>query len=103
MAASLNRGAVLMHPFVIGEMALGSLRQRRLIVEMLQSLPPAVVATADEVLELIVLTALAGTGICYVDAHLLASVRLTPDARLATRDRRLRAVADRLGLLASLG
>ena len=103
MMASLDRGTVLMHPFVVGEIALGSLRQRRVILDLLQSLPAAVVATSDEVLDLIERTALAGTGIGYVDAHLLASVRLTRDARIATRDRRLQAVADRLGLLAGLG
>jgi predicted nucleic acid-binding protein len=82
----LHQGRVLMHPFVLGELALGSLR---LVLESLQGLPNAIAASDAEVLVLIETAGLSGVGIGYVDAHLLASVRLTPDASLWTRDKRL--------------
>ena len=92
-----NKG-VLIHPFVAGELALGSLRQHDLVLEASQDLPQASVATDDEVLHLIGRNALSGSGIGYVDAHLLAAARLTPGVSMWTRDKRLHAVADRLGL-----
>lgn len=93
----LEAGNVLTHPFVIGEIALGSLRQPARILDALVELPRAIVATDDEVLSFIAVHALGGTGIGYVDAHILASARLTPGVRLWTRDRRLSAVAQSLG------
>jgi hypothetical protein len=94
----LDRGRVLAHPFVIGELALGNLRRRDLILGNLQDLPHATVATQEEVLKLIDEQSLHGIGVGYVDAHLLASVRLTVDAALWTHDKRLRAAADDQGL-----
>lgn len=96
----LEAGTILAHPFVIGELALGNLRQRALILDALRDLPQAIVATDDEVMNFIERHSLAGRGIGYVDAHLLASTRLTRDARLWTRDRRLSTLADGLGLSA---
>lgn len=87
---------MLAHPFVIGELALGQLRQRAAILDALAALPPAAAATDAEVLALIQRLALAGSGIGLVDAHLLAATLLTADARLWTRDRRLHRVAARL-------
>lgn len=98
----LNRGQVLGHPFVVGEVALGSLRQRGAIVAALKALPPATRAGDSEVMTLIEARALHGRGIGFVDAHLLAAVLLTPGARLWTRDRRLSRVAEELGLSAAL-
>ncbi|AEQ51866.1 type II toxin-antitoxin system VapC family toxin [Pelagibacterium halotolerans] len=98
----LGANRVLMHPFVLGELALGNLRQRNLILTSLADLPQCVVARDDEVLEFISLHALFGRGIGYVDAHLLSAAALTPEARLATRDRRLRDRAQSLGLAAAL-
>jgi predicted nucleic acid-binding protein len=94
----LDGGQVLVHPFVIGELALGNLRQRDLVLEALQNLPQASVATNPEVLHFIAQHELHGIGIGYVDARLLASVRLTAGASLWTRDKRLQAVANELGL-----
>ncbi len=102
LARLLNDGRVIAHPFVVGELALGSLRQRELILTALQDLPQAVVASDIEVLRFINQQALYGLGIGYVDAHLLASVRLTAGGSLWTRDRRLQSVADRLGVAAVL-
>jgi predicted nucleic acid-binding protein len=102
LARLLDDGRVIAHPFVVGELALGSLRQRELILTALQNLPQAVVASDIEVLRFIDQQALYGLGIGYVDAHLLASVRLTASGSLWTRDKRLQAVADRLGVAAVL-
>ena len=101
LASLLDSALVLVHPFVIGEMALGHLRQSDLVLGALQDLPQATVATDQEVLAFIRRHALPGLGIGYVDAHLLASTRLTADALLWTRDKRLLAVAERLGLAAT--
>lgn len=98
LAALLGRGMVAIHPFVTGEIALGNLRQRQQILSLLQGLPGATVARDDEVLTFIDSAGLAGQGIGYIDGHLLASVRLTADTRLWTRDRRLARVAHDLGL-----
>ncbi|MEI6027459.1 MAG: type II toxin-antitoxin system VapC family toxin [Betaproteobacteria bacterium] len=97
LVALLERADVLMHPFVVGEMACGSLRDRESILELLQDLPAAVVASPEEVLKFIKDQALHGKGIGYVDVHLLASVALTAGARLWTRDTRLRRIADLMG------
>ena len=96
LAELLERSTVLMHPFVVGEMACGSLRDRGAILELLQDLPGAVVAESDEVLQFIERHDLHGKGIGYVDVHLLASVALTEGAKLWTRDKKLGAVAQLL-------
>jgi predicted nucleic acid-binding protein len=99
LAGLLRSCRVLMHPFVIGELALGGLRADTQILALLQTLPEASVATDSEVLHLIAQHNLRGRGIGYVDAHLLAAARLTAGASLWTRDKRLRTVAEYLNLL----
>jgi predicted nucleic acid-binding protein len=94
----LERGEVLGHPFVTGEIALGHLRQRRLVLDALAELPQSTVASDDEVLSFIERKSLSGLGIGYVDAHLLAATALSPAATFWTRDKRLHAVARGLGL-----
>ena len=94
----LAAGGVLGHPFVIGELALGRLLDRDVVLSALQDLPQAEVATPQEVLHFVEEQRLFGRGIGYVDIHLLAGVRLTAGASLWTRDRRLHAVAESLGL-----
>jgi predicted nucleic acid-binding protein len=98
LAELLDTGTVLAHPFVTGELALGNLRQRDLVLNTLRDLPQASVATEQEVLRFINRHALFGLGIGYVDAHLLAAVQLTAGAALWTRDRRLHRAADQLRL-----
>lgn len=93
----LERSSVVMHPFVVGEIACGSLRDRESILELLQDLPPAVVANSDEVLQFIERHVLHGKGIGYVDVHLLASVALTEGAKLWTRDMKLHRIAAACG------
>ena len=95
----LNQCQVLAHPFVIGELALGNLQNRAAILGALQDLPQAPVATEGEVLSFIEQNALYGIGIGYIDAHLLAAVRLSPGATLWTRDKRLLAAGTGLGLV----
>ncbi|MFG1349268.1 type II toxin-antitoxin system VapC family toxin [Xanthobacter autotrophicus] len=98
LAELLEAGEILIHPFVLGELALGNFRNRGTILDALGDLPGAIVANDAEVLGLIEAASLRGRGIGLVDAHLIASVRLTPDTRLWTRDRRLGVVAAELGL-----
>ena len=100
LSGLLEGGRVLGHPFVAGELSLGNLRQRDLILTALQELPQATVASNEEVLHFINREALFGLGIGFVDAHLLTSARLTSHAQLWTRDRRLQTVATQLGLAA---
>jgi predicted nucleic acid-binding protein len=98
LAGLLDRGEVLMHPFVIGEIACGSLTHRRFTLDLLQHLPAVAVAESDEALGFIELRSLHGKGIGYVDIHLLASTALTSGGRLWSRDKRLAAAAAALGL-----
>jgi hypothetical protein len=98
LAALLVGGRVLTHPLVIGELALGSFRQRSAVLSGLSDLPAAVVATDAEVLGFIDRHVLFGRGVGYVDAHLLAAARLTAGATLWTSDKRLHGVANALGL-----
>jgi predicted nucleic acid-binding protein len=102
LAEMLADEQVLIHPFVIGEIAIGQVKDRERFIETLAKLPRAIMARLDEVLRLIDTRRLFGRGIGYIDAHLLASVRLTPDAQLWTRDRRLHAVAVELGVAAPM-
>ena len=92
LATLLQEGEVLIHPWVIGELACGNLRNRHQVLELLQGLPTATVASDTEVLLLIERDRLMGRGIGYVDAHLVAAARLS-HCRLWTQDRRLAAVA----------
>jgi len=95
----LDRGETFGHPWVTGELALGHLRGRSEVLRLLGQLPQAMVATAAELLEFIDRRQLFGLGIGYVDAQLLAATMLTDDGQLWTRDRRLRAAAEHLGVL----
>jgi len=98
LAGLLDNSAVLAHPWVIGELALGNLSRRDDVIGLIRGLPQATLATDDEVLGLIEQEALYGAGIGYVDAALLAATRLTSDTAFWTRDKRLSSVAARLGL-----
>jgi predicted nucleic acid-binding protein len=94
----LDDGIVLLHPFVLGEIALGNFRNRAGTLKDLRELPEAVVAEPDEVLHLIERETLFGLGLGYIDVHLLASARLMEDTKVWTRDRRLGAAAARMSL-----
>lgn len=103
LAELLNAGRVLTHPFVLGELACGNLKNREQVLSLLQDLPAAPVATDEEVLYFIEGRGLMGKGIGYVDAHLLASISVTGTGRLWTRDKRLDAVAGAIGLAFKTG
>ncbi|WP_081821580.1 type II toxin-antitoxin system VapC family toxin [Achromobacter sp. DH1f] len=96
----LNDESVLMHPFVVGELALGSLGRRETVMDALTLLPQVVRASHNEVMHFLQAERLFGKGIGYVDLHLLASTRLTPGATLWTKDKRLRSLASELSLFA---
>jgi predicted nucleic acid-binding protein len=98
LASELEAGRVLAHPFVIGEVACGTLRNRREMLDLLGRLPSAPMATHAEALDFLERRALMGRGVGFVDVHLLASAALAAPARLWTRDRRLAAIAIDLGL-----
>ncbi len=98
----LDRGEIVIHPFVIAELALGSLRERTKTLALLDLLPQAPVARLDEVRTMIEARRLYNLGIGLIDAHLIASVFLSPSTLLWTRDKQLRKVAEALNIHASL-
>ena len=98
LVALLNSSRVMVHPFVVGELACGNLRNRAEVLTLLKELPQAPIATDEEVLFFIERHALMGRGIGYVDAHLLAAVSLADAALLWTRDKRLLAVSKFLNI-----
>ncbi len=100
LAGLLDLGHVLMHAFVLGEIACGRLSDRTALLDLLRQLPAAVAADDEETLDFIERHRLHGKSLGYIDVHLLASVALTQGARLWTRDKRLHAVADELALSA---
>lgn len=95
LAERLERGEVCGHPFVAGELACGSLRQRAEILGLLAALPQAPTAGHNEVLTFVEEQELSGRGLGWIDMHLLASARLGGH-RLWTTDRALAAAAIRL-------
>lgn len=94
----LHDSRVVMHPFVLGELACGTIKNRREVLYLLSKLPAAPTVTDGEALAFIESRVLMGRGIGYVDVHLLASAALAGTVRLWTRDRRLAAVAADLDL-----
>jgi predicted nucleic acid-binding protein len=97
LSRHLTEGQVARHPFVVGELACGQIKNRSEILGLLTSLPCAEVATHEEVLQFIDTYRLMGKGLGYVDIHLLASAALTGIA-IWTLDRRLQQTATILGL-----
>jgi predicted nucleic acid-binding protein len=102
LVSLLTDGQVLVHPFVIAEIALGSLKSREAVLGALRDLPSALVATPEETLFLIEHERLFNRSIGYVDTSLLASARLQPGTTVWTRDKRLAKAADELGLSPNL-
>jgi predicted nucleic acid-binding protein len=102
MREHLSRGQIVIHPLIIAELALGSLRARRRTLTLLDLLPQVAVAQMSEVRSLIAAHHLYGLGIGVTDAHLIASAMINAPALLWTRDKPLRRVAERLGIHASL-
>ncbi|WP_020186634.1 PIN domain-containing protein [Methylopila sp. 73B] len=97
----LDDGQVLMHPFVLGEIALGSLPKRGVVLSTLGAIDQCEVASISEVEQLIETLDLWETGVGYVDVHLIASTIMMLDGALWTRDQRLKTAAERLGVAAA--
>jgi hypothetical protein len=102
MRKRLNEGQIVMHPFIIAELALGSLRKRTETLALLDLLPQVRVAQMNEVRLMIEARRLYHLGIGLIDAHLIASVFINSSTLLWTRDKRLRKAAEGLGIHASL-
>jgi predicted nucleic acid-binding protein len=102
LAQFLDRGDVVMHPFVIGELALGYVPRIAETLDELRRLPMVVVVDTEEVFTFIARRKLSGSGIGYVDAHLLAAAALARETFLWTRDKRLHTVAQSLSLAAEI-
>jgi predicted nucleic acid-binding protein len=97
LAGLLDAAQVWIHPFVIGELACGSLSRRTEVLGLLEALPKVPLVDHQEVLDFITVQRLHGRGLGWVDMHLLASARLA-DLPLWTRDRPLAAAATELSL-----
>ena len=94
----LRRGRTVLHPMILGEIALGSIKNRAAVLLELGELPQTRSASHDDVLDMIERLKLHNSGIGFVDAHLLASVQLIESGAIWTRDKRLHAQASRLDL-----
>jgi predicted nucleic acid-binding protein len=97
LVSLLNDGQVLTHPFVIGELAMGGLKNRSGTLALMRNLPRAEPAMDDEVHVLVERRMLMGRGLSWIDAHLLASAAIS-HARLWTLDRRLQEQAQAMGI-----
>jgi hypothetical protein len=93
----LNKALVMVHPFVVGELACGNLKYRGQILSDLEALPAAVSATHGEVMRMVELRKLWGLGIGWIDAHLLASALLS-NCLFWTLDERLAQAATAAGV-----
>lgn len=102
MREHLKRGGIAIHPFITAELALGSLRDRAKTLALLDRLPHVRVAQLSEVRLMIEARRLYGLGIGLIDAQLIAAVFLNPGTLLWTRDKRLRKVAEGLGVHATI-
>lgn len=98
LAELLDRSQVLTHPFVIGELACGNLRNRDEILRLLNDLPQSPVASPAETLYFIERNRLMGLGVGYIDIHLLAATALAENTMLWTGDKRLKKVASKMKL-----
>ena len=102
MEERLSRGQIVMHPFIVAEMALGSLHNRRTRLDEMESLLEVKVAQLHEVRHMIEAHTLYSKGIGLTDAHLIASCLMTPGTQLWTRDGNMEKVAKALGILVNL-
>ena len=102
MERRLSSGQIVMHPFIVAEIALGSLYNRRKRLDDMDALLEISVAQLHEVRHMIEAHALYSKGIGLTDAHLIASCLMTPGTQLWTRDAALKKVAKALGILFTL-
>jgi len=102
VARQLRRNNISTHPYIVTELALGNLREREKTISYLELLPVVKVVQTDEVRRMIDTHGLFRRGIGFVDAHLIASALISPHTVLWSRDRRLRDVAEGMGVGAGL-
>jgi len=102
MRRHLDQGQIVIHPFITAELALGSLKERRKTLALFDLLPQVRVARLNELRLTIETRRLYNLGIGLTDAHLIASLLIDSPTLLWTRDKRLRQVAENLGIHASL-
>ena len=102
MEKRLGNGQIVMHPFIVAEISLGSLRNRRKILEDMEALFEVRVAQLNEVRHMIEANTLYSKGIGLTDAYLLASCLMTPGTQLWTRDGAMEKVARALGIPVNL-
>jgi predicted nucleic acid-binding protein len=98
LARLLDDRQISTHPFIVGELAVGNLKNRDEILLMLNLLPVTKVASHEEALQFISNFSLAGRDLGYIDIHLLAALSLTPETSLWSKDKRLHAIAEDLSL-----
>jgi predicted nucleic acid-binding protein len=103
MRRQLDQRQIVIHPFIIAELALGSLKERAKTLALLDLLPQVRVARMSELRLMIEARRLYNLGIGLTDAHLIASTVIDSPTLLWTRDKRLRKAAETLGIHASLG
>jgi len=94
----LGAGELVTHSMVMGELACGNLRERAATMNLLDAIPKIGELTNGAVISRIEKDALAGRGIGFVDAHLLCAVKAKQGARLWTRDRGLKRIAEEFGV-----
>jgi predicted nucleic acid-binding protein len=102
MERYLGQGQIVMHPFIVAEISLGSLHNRQKTLDAMEALLEARVATLNEVRHMIERHALYSKGIGLTDAHLIASCLITSGTRLWTHDSAMKKVAAALGVLINL-
>jgi predicted nucleic acid-binding protein len=102
LAELVETSQLVMHPFVVGELAMGSLADRKLRLRLWAAMPTLPIVPLQEVLVLVETRRLYSRGIGYPDAGLLAASLVTPNTLLWTRDRRLSDIARELGVQAEL-
>ena len=102
MEGFLDRGQIVMHPFIVAEISLGSMHNRQKTLSDMEALLEVNVAALNEVRHMIESHSLYSKGIGLTDAHLIASCLMTPGTQLWTRDSALKSVAAALGILVNL-
>ena len=97
LAGLLDNGEVVIHPFIVGELACGNLANRKELLSLLHSLPAVERVEDDEILFFIEQHSPAGRGLGLIDVHLLVSSKVS-EHPLWTKDKRLAATAEEIGL-----
>jgi predicted nucleic acid-binding protein len=98
LVEQLELDGVGCHPLVVEELALGSIAQRDIVLDLLENLRKFPTARHDEILHLVVQRQLWGRGLSAVDVHLMAAVAVVEGAKLWTRDKRLKAASLDVGV-----